>query len=154
MLEGMVPAQTRAVQAEAGSMLLYCPIVREDEFDASLAYLSRRFDENTAPDNFLRAMFTMTPGSAEFAEQAERFRVSVAERSTVVTSRRREPVAAAADGTFANQPDADFTLAAERSTVQEALTRVMSGAVPDGEYPITEGRRRDRRHPRDGAGSQ
>ena len=29
MLEGMVPAQTRAVQRASGSMLLYCPIVRE-----------------------------------------------------------------------------------------------------------------------------
>ena len=55
-------------------LLLYCPIVRDDEIEASLAYLARRFDENTAPENFLRAMFTMRPGSAEFAAQAERFR--------------------------------------------------------------------------------
>ena len=62
MLEGMVPAQTRAVRERAGTMLLYCPIVRDDEIEASLAYLARRFDENTAPENFLRAMFTMRPG--------------------------------------------------------------------------------------------
>ena len=63
MLEGMVPAQTRAVRERAGTMLLYCPIVRDEEIEASLAYLARRFDENTAPENFLRAMFTMQPGS-------------------------------------------------------------------------------------------
>ena len=138
MLEGMVPAQTRAVQAEAGGMLLYCPIVRDDEFDASLAYLSRRFDENTAPDNFLRAMFTMTPGSAEFAEQAERFRVSVAERSTVVTSRRRRT--GRRGGRRHVREPARHRLHARGRAVDRAgaLTRVMSGAVPDGEYPITE----------------
>jgi RHH-type proline utilization regulon transcriptional repressor/proline dehydrogenase/delta 1-pyrroline-5-carboxylate dehydrogenase len=138
MLEGMVPAQTRAVQAAAGGMLLYCPIVREDEFDASLAYLSRRFDENTAPENFLRAMFTMTPGSAEFADQAERFRQSVAERSTVAATRRRQPVALPTDGSFENHPDTDFTDAAARDVVQAAVNRVMGGDLPDGPYPLTE----------------
>lgn len=135
MLEGMVPAQTRAVQEAAGGMLLYCPIVREDEFDASLAYLSRRFDENTAPENFLRAMFTMTPGSAEFDEQAERFRTSVAERSTVCAERRRVPVALPADGSFANQPDTDFTSADERVAVGAAINRLSVGEVRDGRYP-------------------
>ena len=77
MLEGMVPAQARAVHEAAGGLLLYCPIVRDDEIEASLAYLARRLDENTSPDNFLRAMFTMTTGSVEFAEQAERFRAAV-----------------------------------------------------------------------------
>ena len=72
MLEGMVPAQARAVQAAAGGLLLYCPIVRSDELDASLAYLARRFDENTAPENFLRAMFDMTPGSRGVAPSRRR----------------------------------------------------------------------------------
>jgi len=92
MLEGMVPAQARAVQAEAGRLLLYCPIVRNDELDASLAYLARRFDENTTPENFLRAMFELTPDSPAWDEQAERFRRSVAQRSTVDTSPRRPGV--------------------------------------------------------------
>ena len=138
MLEGMVPAQTRAVQSEAGGMLLYCPIVREDEFDASLAYLSRRFDENTAPENFLRAMFTMTPGSADFAAQAERFRQSVAERATVPATRRREPVPLPTDGSFENHPDTDFTDAESRAEIQAAVSRVTGGDITDGPYPMTE----------------
>ena len=59
-------------------LLLYAPVVQHDEIDASIAYLARRLDENTAPENFLRALFTITPGSPEFAEQAERFRRAVA----------------------------------------------------------------------------
>ena len=81
MLEGMVPAQARAVLADAGGLLLYCPIVRADELDASLAYLARRFDENTTPENFLRAMFAHAPGSPSWAEQARRFRTAVIERA-------------------------------------------------------------------------
>ena len=89
MLEGMAPAQSRAVRKMAGSLLLYAPVVQHDQIDASIAYLARRLDENTAPENFLRALFTITPGSAEFAEQADRFRRSVAERHQIPTARRR-----------------------------------------------------------------
>ncbi len=89
MLEGMAPAQSRAVHKLAGSLLLYAPVVRHDQVDASIAYLARRLDENTAPENFLRALFTIRPGSAEFAEQAEQFRRAVAERHQVSTEPRR-----------------------------------------------------------------
>ena len=57
-------ADASRASERAGTMLLYCPIVRDDEIEASLAYLARRFDENTAPENFLRAMFTMHAGLA------------------------------------------------------------------------------------------
>lgn len=139
MLEGMVPAQARAVREAAGSLLLYCPIVREDEIDASLAYLARRLDENTSPENFLRAMFTMTPGSPVFAEQAERFRASVAGRRTVSTAPRRPGPAAPPDAGFANQPDTDFTASAQRREAGEALTRLVraGGVGPDGAPPLT-----------------
>ena len=62
MLEGMAPAQSRAVRTMAGSLLLYAPVVQHDQIDASIAYLARRLDENTAPENFLRALFTMHAG--------------------------------------------------------------------------------------------
>lgn len=120
MLEGMVPAQARAVLAEAGSLLFYCPIVRHDEIEASLAYLARRFDENTGRDNFLRAMFTMTPGSESFNEQAERFRAAVAERHTVSTAPRRPAVAPVPEG-FHNQADSDFTAAEVRERLAAAM---------------------------------
>ncbi len=127
MLEGMVPAQARAVQAAAGELLLYCPIVRADEFDASLAYLSRRFDENTAPDNFLRAMFTMTPGSGEFTAQQERFRRAVAARHTVATSPRRPAHAPRPDDVFSNEPDSDLTDATVRAVIWSAVAEPPAG---------------------------
>jgi RHH-type transcriptional regulator, proline utilization regulon repressor / proline dehydrogenase / delta 1-pyrroline-5-carboxylate dehydrogenase len=120
MLEGMAPAQSRAVRRMAGSLLLYAPVVQHDQIDASIAYLARRLDENTAPENFLRALFTITPGSVEFAEQAERFRRSVADRHGVATTRRRH-AAPAPDNAFSNEPDSDPTDPAARSRLQTAV---------------------------------
>src|ERR1043165_8515479 len=63
MLEGMANHQARAVRDAAGGLLLYAPAVQEQDFLSALAYLIRRLDENTAPDNFLRDMFALRPGS-------------------------------------------------------------------------------------------
>ncbi len=120
MLEGMAPAQSRAVRRMAGSLLLYAPVVQHDQIDASIAYLARRLDENTAPENFLRALFTITPGSAEFAEQAERFRHAVADRHHVSTQRRRR-AAPAGDVPFTNEPDSDPTDPVARALLQAAV---------------------------------
>ncbi|MEP7115232.1 MAG: proline dehydrogenase family protein, partial [Ilumatobacteraceae bacterium] len=120
MLEGMAPAQSRAVRKLAGSLLLYAPVVQHDQIDASIAYLARRLDENTAPENFLRALFTITPGSAEFAAQADRFRRAVADRHRISTARRR--FAATPHGaTFSNEPDSDPTDPAVRGLLQAAV---------------------------------
>ena len=120
MLEGMAPAQSRAVRKIAGSLLLYAPVVQHDQIDASIAYLARRLDENTAPENFLRALFTITPGSTEFATQAERFRRAVDGRHHVSTDRRRH-AAPQHDATFSNEPDSDPTDPDQRSRLQAAV---------------------------------
>jgi RHH-type proline utilization regulon transcriptional repressor/proline dehydrogenase/delta 1-pyrroline-5-carboxylate dehydrogenase len=120
MLEGMAPAQSRAVHRTAGSLLLYAPVVQHDQIDASIAYLARRLDENTAPENFLRALFTIKPGSAEFVAQAERFRRAVAERHQVSKVRRRRPKPADPE-TFRNEPDCDPTDPVARALMQAAV---------------------------------
>lgn len=111
MLEGMAPAQARAVHDAAGSLLMYAPVVADDDFDASIAYLSRRLDENTQPDNFLRSLFTLEPSTPEFDTEAERFRTSVMTRSDVSRSRRRAPMPApeSANAAFLAEPDSDLT---------------------------------------------
>ena len=45
-------------------MLLYCPAATKEEFQNAVAYLVRRLDENTAPENFLRQAFDLKPGTA------------------------------------------------------------------------------------------
>ena len=46
---------------------------RHDEFDAAIAYLVRRLDENTSPDNFLRDQFELRPGSTGLQAERDRF---------------------------------------------------------------------------------
>ena len=120
MLEGMAPAQARAVFAEAGGVLMYAPIVAADDIEASIAYLSRRLDENTQPENFLRALFDLEAGSAEWREQERRFRAAVADRHDIATSRRRVPLPTDASDTFRNEPDSDFTDPGVRAAIDAA----------------------------------
>jgi len=135
MLEGMAPAQSRTVRAAAGDVLLYAPIVRPDDLAASIAYLTRRLDENTSPDNFLRALFTLQPGSAEWHDQRTRFEAAMGAVGSVVTASRRtqDRSAAFASGTvarFENCADTDWTQAVNRSWIASEMA--------DCELPVFE----------------
>lgn len=124
MLEGMANHQARAVRDAAGSLLLYAPAVRSDDFLSAMAYLVRRLDENTAPENFLHDMFAMRPGSPEWQHQRERFEHGWQERLIIsAESRRKAPaVEPALAEEFLNEPDTDWTQAASRAALNEAIT--------------------------------
>ncbi len=123
MLEGMVPSLAAATRDEAGGLLLYAPVARRADHESVIAYLVRRFDENTDPENFLRHQFSLSPGSPAWRAERDRFRAAVADRELPsVPSRRtqdrRVPAAARPliDATsFANEPDTDFSLAHNRA---------------------------------------
>jgi RHH-type proline utilization regulon transcriptional repressor/proline dehydrogenase/delta 1-pyrroline-5-carboxylate dehydrogenase len=140
MLEGMANAEALAVIHDIGSVLLYAPVTSSDDFASAVAYLVRRLDENTAPENFLRASFSLTVGSPTFAEQERRFREAVAARHTVSTETRRhaprppesaEPVV---DGPFGNEPEIDLTRPSERAALAAALAR--HAAAGDAPIPV------------------
>jgi len=127
MLEGMAPAQSRAVRAAAGSLLLYAPVVRDQDLAASIAYLTRRLDENTSPDNFLRALFTLQPNTPEWFDQQQRFDVALAAKDSVSTVSRRtqdrtQPVAVGV-AAFENCADTDWTQQVNREWVQHELAQ-------------------------------
>lgn len=129
MLEGMANHQARAVRDEAGSLLLYAPSVRRDDFLSAMAYLVRRLDENTAPENFLHDLFAMRPGSPAWDRQRRRFEEGWKQRHAVSQTSRRA-TAAVSPGTsdvFQNEPDTDWTQACHR----EAL----AGAIRSREVP-------------------
>ena len=128
MLDGMAPAQGRAVREQVGDLVLYSPVVADSEFEASLAYLARRLDENATPENFLYALLSLTP--QRLNEEESRFRRAVKRRHVVGTAPRRatpqlprstfdpsEP--------FANEPDADFALESTRAWLAEASQPVV-----------------------------
>ncbi len=123
MLEGMANHQARAVRDAAGGLLLYAPAVHSDNFLSAMAYLVRRLDENTAPENFLRDMFAMRPGSADWNHQKQRFTQGWNDRKTLsAESRRRAPaVFPATSVAFHNEPDSDWTQPTTRLALVEAL---------------------------------
>lgn len=131
MLEGMAQSLRRAVQAVAGSVLVYAPSVDAKNFPAAVAYLVRRLDENTGEDNFLRHSFGMQPGDAQFQEQATFFLDAFEQRNNAsVTSYRatgrRELALAAPRESFHNEPDTDFTNEDNRVWVLQGLERIQA----------------------------
>lgn len=126
MLQGMAPSQQRIVRSATGDLLLYTPVVGRDDFDVAISYLFRRLEENAAPDNFLRHLLTLRPGTEDFDEQAGRFRAAVGERNEVATQSRRAALPDVALGEFANQPDSDPTLESTRAWIRELRGRTWS----------------------------
>ncbi|PFG44115.1 L-proline dehydrogenase [Isoptericola jiangsuensis] len=86
MLQGMAPLEARLVKGEVskdgGRVVLYTPVVRDEDFDVAISYLVRRLEENAAVQNFLHASFAPpveVPGVSGTAmdRQEVAFRASV-----------------------------------------------------------------------------
>ncbi len=135
MLEGMSPSQSTVVRSATGDLLLYSPVVKRSDFAAALAYLVRRLDENTSPDNFLAHLHDLAERPDLFEREAERFVDSVRRRRLVSDAGRRTQdrtrpptgtVRAVSDSgatpaRFVNAPDTDWTRRPNRDWIAEAL---------------------------------
>src|SRR5262245_25437157 len=131
MLEGMANHQARAVQARAGGLLLYAPVVRAEDFHSAIAYLVRRLDENTAPENFLRHVFDLEPGAPQWLAERDRFLAAFGLQAALPDTPRRTQDRAAESGgkfpppsldaPFTNAPDTDWTLAPNRAWVDAVV---------------------------------
>ena len=139
MLEGMANHQARAVQARAGGLLLYAPVVRAEDFHSAIAYLVRRLDENTAPDNFLRHVFGLEPGSPDWDLRARSLPGRLRPGGRAVgraaphpgprgRGARRRRRRASSRRPFANEPDTDWALAANRDWIDGSWRRVARAA--------------------------
>ncbi len=109
MLQGMAPAQSRAVRDATDDLVLYTPVVRTDDFDVAISYLFRRLEENSAEGNFLRSLFSLVPGTAEFDAEAERFRAALSRRNDVSPTPRRQPHPAVEARTTPRRPRTSST---------------------------------------------
>jgi RHH-type proline utilization regulon transcriptional repressor/proline dehydrogenase/delta 1-pyrroline-5-carboxylate dehydrogenase len=116
MLEGMADHQRRVVQQLSHNMLLYCPAAERTEFQNAVAYLVRRLDENTAPENFLRDAFEMVPGNKTWQIQKVLFSRACDPSEHVGTNpqrfqnRQEEPRELSYNGPFENEADTDWAL--------------------------------------------
>lgn len=118
MLEGMANHQARSVQTEAGGLLLYAPVVKTEDFHSAIAYLVRRLDENTAPENFLHDLFGMEPGSDEWVKQRDQFlhACSLMETARSIPNRTQNRLSEQPQTQpgFHNEPDTDWALPANQ----------------------------------------
>jgi RHH-type proline utilization regulon transcriptional repressor/proline dehydrogenase/delta 1-pyrroline-5-carboxylate dehydrogenase len=129
MLEGMAPAQAGAVCDAADGLLLYAPVVSRRDFPAAVAYLVRRLDENTSPDNFLSHVFDLGTDPGRFDIEADRFRAAARARLEVDGNPRRHqdrslpPPPTDPTEPFQNAPDTDWTRPANRRWIDVHLAR-------------------------------
>jgi RHH-type proline utilization regulon transcriptional repressor/proline dehydrogenase/delta 1-pyrroline-5-carboxylate dehydrogenase len=148
MLQGMAPSQLEVVRATTGDMLVYSPVVRVDDFPAAIAYLVRRLDENTSPENFLAHLFDLARDSRVFEREADRFATAVANRSAVDVRARRSqdrnlpPTPEPVSTPFTNAPDTDWARPANRAWITSWLAseRRSQGApsrADDATRPVT-----------------
>jgi RHH-type proline utilization regulon transcriptional repressor/proline dehydrogenase/delta 1-pyrroline-5-carboxylate dehydrogenase len=132
MLEGMANAEALAIAGRTGSVLLYTPVTRHNDFPAAVAYLVRRLDENTSTENYLRASFDMEVGNEKFLEQKDRFLNSINERHLISTTSRRhvlkrdDPSSAFKKGVFLNESDGDGTHPSYRKSLEEKFTHSLA----------------------------
>ncbi|MCG8470408.1 MAG: proline dehydrogenase family protein [Desulfobacterales bacterium] len=126
MLEGMADHVRRAIFETSGDVLLYAPVAGREQFINAIAYLIRRLDENTAPENFLRYANDLVPGSKEWDFLKRGFlaslelRQSAAQSPNRVQDRNHESWKDFKGGTFTtnrfvNEADTDWALAGNRA---------------------------------------
>lgn len=129
MLEGMADHIRRIVQILSGDILLYCPAATKEEFQNAVAYLIRRLDENTAPENFLRQLFGLKPGTKRWKVQSEIFARACRTVHSVAAGPRRnqnrwyEPMKPTLNHPFTNEADTDWSLPHNRKWGEAILQR-------------------------------
>ncbi len=167
MLEGMAGPTAIPLRDEAGGLLLYAPIARRSDTESAIAYLVRRFDENTGPDNFLRHQFGLTVGSPTWTAERDRFVAAVAARSLPPVATRRvqdreaeagppeagpveagppeagppdksTPAGLSTPPGFSNEPDTDVSVAANRRWLAHWLGRARRPSNGDGDRLIAD----------------
>src|SRR5699024_7730290 len=143
MLQGMAPAQARAVAADVdthGPLILYTPVVAPKDFDVAVSYLVRRLEENAAPENFVHAIFAPHAGDDvdetpmdgqekrfrdRIAGQESVFRASIAAARTLSSERRRSLARPSAPDHFVNTTGSDPAQQEVREAAREWVNAPM-----------------------------
>jgi RHH-type transcriptional regulator, proline utilization regulon repressor / proline dehydrogenase / delta 1-pyrroline-5-carboxylate dehydrogenase len=130
-LEGMATGLAPGLAKRGEVSLVYSPVVDHAAFEAAIAYLVRRLDENTSPENFLHAVLDLSVGSPRFTVEADKFSAALDASYTLdTTSRRQHPMEVVKPSTFSNESDTDFALSASRSQALTALQKWVPRSEP------------------------
>lgn len=131
-LAGMAPYCSRTLaQFFPNKVALYCPTVEAPQFFSTLAYLLRRLDENTGPENFLTTLLeledpTTIQQTGTWKQEISRFCQAVISREScpkvpLRTQNRKIQTSQGITTQFINSQDSDFSLACNRDWLQTTL---------------------------------
>lgn len=151
MLEGMSEAAYEVLKKEGLNVILYAPTATKDTFTNAIAYLVRRFDENTAEQNFLRHSFGLEVDTPAWDTLIKSYDDAIALIPTVdqkpyrTQDRNKEISKKDIDVRhyqFENEPDTDFVLAANRKWAESIREKWQNIGEVGGfnAYPVVGGR--------------
>jgi RHH-type transcriptional regulator, proline utilization regulon repressor / proline dehydrogenase / delta 1-pyrroline-5-carboxylate dehydrogenase len=134
MLLGMAQGQAKAVQQTVGGLLLYVPVVHPAEFDVAIAYLIRRLEEGASSENFMSAVFELSKSEELFERERDRFLMSLEalDEQVPIANRlqnRNVDTAVTPGFDFANAPDSDPSVAANRMWARAVLERAKTSEL-------------------------
>jgi len=151
MLEGMSEAAYELLKAQGLNVILYAPTATKETFTNAIAYLVRRFDENTAEQNFLRHSFNLevdTPAwdiLVKSYDDAINLMPTVNQKPYRTQDRNQEIVKVKVDlknYQFENESDTDFVLASNRKWADKIRSKWQHIADVGGfnAYPVVGGK--------------
>ena len=129
-LEGMAEGLARAIARHGASSLVYSPVVDTRSFESAIAYLVRRLDENTTPENFLNALADLHVDSDRFRSEAAKFSEAVclidgldvsSKRAAVHPTHAQRTWSHGSANAFENEADTDFSVLSLREPILHAV---------------------------------
>jgi len=150
MLEGMSEAAYSVLKDEGLNVILYAPTATKETFTNAIAYLVRRFDENTAEQNFLRHSFSLevdTPAWETLLksyDDAIDLMPKVDQHPYRDQDRNKEIIKKDIDTSyyhFENEADTDFVLPSNRKWAKQIKEKWQNIADDGGfnAYPVVGG---------------
>ncbi|WP_373072978.1 bifunctional proline dehydrogenase/L-glutamate gamma-semialdehyde dehydrogenase [Sulfurimonas sp.] len=151
MLEGMSEAAYEILKKQGLDVILYAPTATKDTFTNAIAYLVRRFDENTAEQNFLRHSFGLevdTPAwdtLVKTYDDAVELIPTLSQKPNRDQDRNKELKKENIDIEhyhFANESDTDFVLKANREWAEKIREKWQNISDIGGfnAYPVVGGK--------------
>lgn len=90
MLEGMANHLPRVMRQLGRQIILYTPVVKDENFLNAVSYLVRRLDENTGPDNFLSYSFNLKVDSLQWEFLKRQFTEAFTLKDEIVPHTKRK----------------------------------------------------------------
>ena len=124
MLSGMAVPLQRVIMREVGSLRLYVPVVPRAEYDAAIAYLVRRLEENAAPENFMSGAVGLGHDATFLDLEERRFRDALEHLGDPLAERWAEQRRTAPEAGFENAQDTNPALLGNQHWAAEIQGRL------------------------------